>query len=209
MAADRRLGEAMALGRRVGGAELTIGDDGSAAALRGTLPYDDEGTATRNTVLVQNGVLVGRLHSRETAARTGEAATGNARALSFRHPPLVRMTNTYVANGRGTRDDLLRDIPLGVYACDAQAGRGGLDEFSLTAAHGYMIRDGRLAELVKDVVISGNPFEALGRVDRIAGDFQWNELGGGCGKGAQSPLAVTDGSPHLRLSEAAIGGGAR
>jgi TldD protein len=199
--------EMMTLGRRFGGPELTIGDDGSAAALRGTLPYDDEGTPTRNTVLVQNGVLVGRLHSRETAARMGEHPTGNARALSFRHPPIVRMTNTYIANGRGTRDDLLRDIALGIYACDAQGGQTYLEDFSFTAGHGYMIRDGQLAELVKDVVIAGNLFQTLDRIDRIAGDFQWNELGGGCGKAGQMPLPVTEGAPHVRISEALVGGG--
>ena len=196
----------MTLGRRFGGPELTIGDDGSAAALRGTLPYDDEGTPTRNTALVQNGVLVGRLHSRETAARLGEAPTGNARALSFRHPPIVRMTNTYIANGRGSRDDLLRDIKLGIYACDAQGGQTYLEDFSFTAGHGYMIRDGQIAEMVKDVVVAGNLFQTLERIDRIAGDFQWNELGGGCGKGGQMPLPVTEGAPHVRISEALVGG---
>lgn len=198
--------EMMTLGRRFGGPDLTIGDDGSAASLRGTLPYDDEGTPTRNTILVQNGVLVGRLHSRETAARMGEAPTGNARALSFRHAPIVRMTNTYIANGRGTREDLLRDIPLGIYACDAQGGQTYLEDFSFTAGYGYMIRNGQLAELVKDVVIAGNLFQTLDRIDRIGGDFQWNELGGGCGKGGQAPLPVTEGAPHVRISEALVGG---
>jgi len=196
----------MTLGRRFGRSELVIGDDGSAVGLRGTLPFDDEGTPTRNTILVQNGVLVGRLHSRETAARMGEAPTGNARALSYRHPPIVRMTNTYIANGRGTRDELLRDIQLGVYACDAMGGQTYLEDFSFTAGHAYMVRDGRIAELVKDVVIAGNLFQTLDRIDGIAGDFQWNELGGGCGKGGQSPLPVTEGAPHIRISEALVGG---
>jgi TldD protein len=196
----------MTLGRRFGRPELVIGDDGSAAGLRGTLPFDDEGTPTRNTILVQNGVLVGRLHSRETAARMGEAPTGNARALSYRHPPIVRMTNTYIANGRGTRDELLREITLGVYACDAMGGQTYLEDFSFTAGHAYMIRDGRIAELVKDVVIAGNLFQTLDRIDGIAGDFQWNELGGGCGKGGQSPLPVAEGAPHIRISEALVGG---
>ena len=200
--------ELMTPGRRIGGQALTIGDDGSAAALRGTLPFDDEGTPTRNTVLVQNGVLVGRLHTRETAAQMGAAATGNARALSFRHPPMVRMTNTYIASGVGTRDDLFRGIPLGVYACDAQGGRAHLDGFAFTAGHGYMIRDGELAEPVKDVVIAGRVFEAMERIDGIAGDFQWNEMGGGCGKGSQAPLPVAEGAPHLRIASVQVSGSA-
>ena len=99
------------------------------------------------------------------------------------------MTNTYIANGTGTRDDLIRDIKLGIYACDAQGGQTYLEDFSFTAGHGYMIRDGQLAELVKDVVIAGNLFQTMDRIDRIAGDFQWNEMGGGCGKGGQAPAA--------------------
>lgn len=196
----------MTLGRRFGSDLLTVGDDGQAAGLRGTLPYDDEGTPTRNTILIRNGVLVGRLHSRETAARMGEDPTGNARALSFRHPPIVRMTNTYIASGSGTRDDLFRDIPLGVYACDAQGGQTFLEDFSFTAGYGYMIRNGQLAELVRDVTLAGNLFHSLQHVDGIAGDFQWNQMGGGCGKGFQVPLPVTEGAPHVRMQETLIGG---
>lgn len=198
--------EMMTLGRRFGPDHLTVGDDGSAAGLRGTLPYDDEGTPTQNTILIQNGVLVGRLHSRETAARMGERPTGNARALSFRHPPIVRLTNTYIANGRGTLEDLLREVQLGVYACDALGGQTFLEDFSFTAGYGYMIRDGQLAELVKPVVLAGKLVPTLERVDRIAGDFRWNEMGGGCGKGGQVPLPVSEGAPHIRVSEALIGG---
>ncbi|MGH7547804.1 MAG: TldD/PmbA family protein [Gemmatimonadales bacterium] len=196
----------MTLGRRFGKRVLTAGDNGGAAGLRGTLPFDDEGTPTRDTVLIREGVLVGRLHSRETAAAMGERPTGNARAISFRHPPIVRMTNTYIANGRGTLEDLIEDIKLGVYACSAFGGQTLLENFSFTAAYGHMIRDGQLAEMVKDVVLAGNLFQTLDRIDHIAGDFRWNQMGGGCGKGGQYPLPVTEGAPHVRIEEALIGG---
>ncbi len=198
--------EMMTLGRRFGRPVLTVGDNGAAAGLRGTLPFDDEGTPTQDTILIEEGILVGRLHSRETAARMEERPTGNARALSYHHPPIVRMTNTYIANGRGTFDDLIQDIRLGVYACGAFGGQTLLENFSFTAAYGRMIRDGRLAELVKDVVLAGNLFQTLDRIERIAGDFQWNQMGGGCGKGGQFPLPVTEGAPHVRIEQALIGG---
>jgi len=198
--------EMMTLGRRFGKPVLNVGDNGAARGLRGTLPFDDEGTPTQDTVLIREGVLVGRLHSRETAAAMGERPTGNARAISFRHPPIVRMTNTYIGNGRGTFEDLIRDIPLGVYACGAFGGQTMLENFSFTAAYGRMIRDGHVAELVKDVVIAGNLFQTLDRIDHIAGDFQWNEMGGGCGKGGQFPLPVTEGAPHVRIEQALVGG---
>ena len=196
----------MTLGRRFGKPVLTVGDNGAARGLRGTLPFDDEGTPTQDTVLIKEGILVGRLHSRETAAVMGERPTGNARAISFRYPPIVRMTNTYIANGRGSFDDLIRDVKLGVYACGAFGGQTMLENFSFTAAYGRMIRDGQVAELVKDVVLAGNLFQTLERIDHLAGDFCWNEMGGGCGKGGQVPLPVTEGAPHVRIEEALIGG---
>ena len=198
--------EMMTLGRRFGTPVLNVGDNGAAPGLRGTLPFDDEGTPTQDTPLIRDGILVGRLHSRETAAAMGERPTGNARAISFRHAPIVRMTNTYIGNGRGTFADLIKDIKLGVYACSAFGGQTLLENFSFTAAYGHMIRDGHVAEIVKDVVIAGNLFQTLDRIDHIAGDFQWNEMGGGCGKGGQSPLPVTEGAPHVRIEEALVGG---
>jgi TldD protein len=196
----------MTLGRRFGKPVLNVGDNGAAPGLRGTLPFDDEGTPTQDTALIREGILVGRLHSRETAAAMGERPTGNARALSFRHPPIVRMTNTYIGNGSGSFDDLIRDVKLGVYACGAFGGQTMLENFSFTAAYGRMIRDGRVAELVKDVVLAGNLFQTLDRIERIAGDFQWNQMGGGCGKAGQVPLPVTEGAPHVRIEEALVGG---
>jgi len=198
--------EMMTLGRRFGSDLVTIGDDGGAAGLRGTLPYDDEGTPTGNTRLIERGILVGRLHSRETAGAMGERPTGNARAISFRFPPIVRMTNTYIEGDRGTVEDLIRDVKLGVYAVDATGGQTYLENFSFTASHGYMIRDGKLAELVKDVTLAGNLFQSLQAIDALAGDFQWNQMGGGCGKGGQFPLPVTEGAPHVRFRELLVGG---
>src|SRR2546429_10007583 len=99
----------MPRGRRLGKRVLNVGDNGAAPGLRGTLPFDDEGTPTQDTTLIKDGILVGRLHSRETAAAMGERPTGNARATSFRHAPIVRMTNTYIAGvpGGGSFEDLI------------------------------------------------------------------------------------------------------
>jgi TldD protein len=200
--------EMMTLGRKFGKPVLNVGDNGAAQGLRGTLPFDDEGTPTQDTPLIREGILVGRLHSRETAAKLGEKATGNARAISFRHPPIVRMTNTYIAPGKAGVGfkELIGDIKLGVYACGAFGGQTMLENFSFTAGWGYMIRDGQVAELVKDVVLAGNLFQTLDRIDHIAGDFTWNQMGGGCGKGGQFPLPVTEGAPHVRIEEALVGG---
>ncbi len=196
--------EMMVLGRRFGRDILTIADDGSILGLRGSHKYDDEGTPTGRTDLIKNGVLVGRLHSRETAAKMGERPTGNARATGYRYPPIVRMTNTFVEGGETSFEDMIRDIDLGIYACDAFGGQTALENFSFSAAHAYMIRDGEIAEMVRDVILSGNLFVTLDHIDAVGDDPQWIEWGM-CGKG-QGGLPVAMGSPHIRIRDVLIGG---
>jgi TldD protein len=201
---NRQAQEMMVLGRRFGRDILTIADDGSISGLRGTHKYDDEGTPTGRTDLIKDGILVGRLHSRETAAKMGEQPTGNARATSYRYPPIVRMTNTFIEGGHTSFEEMIRDIDRGVYACDAFGGQTALENFSFTAAYGYMIRDGEISELVRDVVLSGNLFVTLKHIDAVGDDFQWAEWGR-CGKG-QGGLPVTMGAPHVRIQDVLIGG---
>ena len=202
--ANRQAQEMMVLGRRFGRGILNIVDDGTLPGLRGTHRYDDEGTPMQRTELVREGVLVGRLHSRETAARMDEAVTGNARATGFRHPPIVRMTNTSIEAGEATFEGLISDIGLGVYACESIGGQTMLENFSFSAGHGYMIRNGQVAEMVKDVVLSGNLFTTLQNIDAICQDLTFSQLGM-CGKG-QGGLPVSTGAPHIRIQGVVMGG---
>jgi len=200
-----RAQEMMVLGRRFGQDILTVFDDGSLPGLRGTHRYDDEGTPTGRSDLIRNGILVGRLHSRETAAKMGEKPTGNARATSYRYPPIVRMTNTAIKEGRTSFEDMIVDIKLGIYACDMYGGQTALENFSFSSAYAYMIRDGEIAEMVKDVILAGNLFTTLMNIDAIGNDFEWLRSGGACGKG-QGGLPVTYGAPHIRIQDVVIGG---
>ncbi len=204
--ANSRAQEMMALGRPFGPKTLNVTDDGSVPGLRGSVAFDDEGVPTQRTFLIREGDLVGRLHSRETAAELGERPTGNARATSYRYPPLVRMTNTAIEpDGNGTLADLVRDIELGVYACDWLGGETAIDDFSFVAKYAYMIRHGGLAEMVRDVTLTGNLFETLRRIDRVGSDFAWDVSSGDCGKG-QEGLPVCDGGPHIRIQDVLVGG---
>lgn len=195
----------MVLGRRFGPKNLNVIDDGSLPGRRGTHRYDDEGTPTRRTELIRNGILVGRLHSRETAARMGESPTGNARSTGYRFPPIVRMTNTYIDKGATSFNDMISDIKLGVYACDAFGGETMLENFSFSAGYGYMIRNGRVAEMVKDVVLGGNLFTTLQDIVAIGDDLAFSR-GGSCGKGQGQGLPVSTGAPHVRIENVAVGG---
>ncbi len=199
------LRELMVLGRRFGGQQLHIVDDATLPSLRGSYAYDDEGMPGQRTYLIREGRLEGRLHSRETAARMAELYSGNARAISFRHSPIVRMSNTYIEPGDVALADMLSDIEEGVYVKDWYGGQTSLEMFTFSAAEAYMIRNGKLAEMLRPVVLSGNVFTTLARIDAIGNDLDMNQ-GGGCGKGGQSPLPVSNGSPHIRISRCIVGG---
>ncbi|NEQ78206.1 MAG: TldD/PmbA family protein [Okeania sp. SIO2C9] len=209
--------EVMTIGRRFGPENLQIFDGAKVSPLlkenleeevhRGSYIYDDEGTPATTTQLIQDGVLVGRLHSRETAGKLGEAPTGNARCLDYHYPPIVRMTNTWIASGNTPTSDLFSDIKEGVYARNWLGGMTNGEMFTFSAGEAWMIRNGELAEPVRDVTLSGNVFETLADIEAIGDDFFWDESGG-CGKGGQDGLPVGCGGPSLRIQNVVVGGDA-
>jgi TldD protein len=202
-----RMQEIMVLGKRFGVQNLNIIDDGTLPGGLGTHMYDNEGVPTRQNYLIKDGILVGRLHSRETAAKMKEQVSGNARSVHFQHPPIVRMTNTYIDQGTVAFEDMIKDIKLGVYAIKAIGGETAMEMFTFSAAYGYMIRDGQVAELVRDVVLTGNVFNTLMNIDQIGNDLGWEPNGpGGCGKNDQHPLRVGLGGPHIRIQNCVVGG---
>ncbi|UCG83998.1 MAG: TldD/PmbA family protein [Dehalococcoidia bacterium] len=203
---NERMREIMVLGRRFGGEHLNIVDGAAVPGLRGSYKYDDEGVPSTKTYLITEGVLTGRLHSRETAAKMGEAPTGNARALDYTFQPIVRMTNTYIEPKEASFDDLVSGIKEGVYARNWYGGMTSMEMFTFSAGEAYMIRNGRIEELLRPVMLSGNLFTTLENIDAIGNDLAMNE-GGGCGKSGQMPLPVSNGSPHIRIRKCLLGGG--
>jgi TldD protein len=202
---NEALQQVMVLGKRFGGKHLNIIDDPTIPDLRGSYKYDDEGTPATKTYLIEKGILEGRLHSRETAAKMGEKTTGNARAINYLFPPIVRMTNTFIEPGSASFEEMLGDIKEGVYVKDWYGGTTSLEMFTFSAAEAYMIRQGRLAELLRPVVLTGNVFTTLENIDAIGNDLEMNQ-GGGCGKAGQVPLPVSNGSPHIRIRHCVVGG---
>ncbi len=197
--------EVMTLGRRFGSEELQIFDGAAPVGHRGSYFYDDEGTPATTTQLIKDGVLVGRLHSRETAGKLDERPTGNARCLNYHYPPIVRMTNTWIERGKTPVKDLFSGIKEGVYARNWLGGMTNGEMFTFSAGEAWMIRNGELAEPVRDVTLSGNVFSTLADIEAIGDDFYWDESGG-CGKGGQSGLAVGCGGPSLRIKNVVVGG---
>ena len=201
-----RMREIMTIGAELGVPELAIYDTGLVPGSRGALRYDEEGVVAGRADLIQGGHLVGRLHSRETAGTMGEAPTGNARAISYRYPPIVRMRSTYIGPGTASREEIFRGIRRGLYCVESLGGQTNMEMFTFSAGLAYLIEDGEPGELLRDVTLTGNTFKTLKDIEAIENRVTASESGGGCGKGGQAPLPVGFGAPHLRIREVRIGG---
>jgi TldD protein len=184
---------------------VTVFDDGTVEGAFGSFKYDDEGVRTQKTTLIENGVLTGLMHSRETAQKLNMEPTGNARAEDFRVEPIIRMRNTYLAAGDNSFEELLEGVKFGYYLKSFRGGQANLDgTFQVGIQEAYEIVDGQIGEPVRSASISGNTLETLGRVDAIGKDFAlWP---GRCGKGQTA--FICDGGPHIMVGEVTIGGGA-
>ena len=203
---NQKLREIMKIGKRFGSDDLSIVDDGTLVGEAGYNKYDSEGTPTQKTYLIKDGILTNRLHSRETAAKMNEKPTGNARAISYGSEPIVRMTNTYMESRDQTFEEMLAGVDDGIYAKGSLGGQTNTEMFTFSAEEAYKIKDGKICEQVRDVVLTGNVFETLMNIDAIGNDRVLFGGLGGCGKGGQSPLRVSDGGPHIRIKDVTIGG---
>ncbi len=194
------------LGSQVAADCITVVDDSDVPGSWGSYRYDSEGTPGRRRVLVERGVLKGFLHSLETAGKMGVEPTGSARADGFSHRPIVRMSNTMILPGELSLEELIRDIDLGVLL---QAGQWGYvwcekGQYTCHAGEGIMIRNGQLAEQVRDVSVSGLVLETLANALAVSRDFEL-DMPGNCGKNGQG-MPVNGGGPYIKVREIVVGG---
>ena len=195
------------LGRQVASELVTVVDDGTLPSRRGSLNVDDEGTPTGRTVLIERGVLTGYMQDRLNARLMGMAATGNGRRESFAHPPLPRMTNTFMLAGEDDPADILRSVKHGLYAVAFGGGQVDITngKFVFSASEAYLIEDGAVTAPVKGATLIGNGPDALTRISRVGRDLALDEGIGTCGKDGQSvPVGV--GLPTIRIDAMTVGG---
>lgn len=193
------------IGRKVGSEHVTIFDDSTHPNGWGSLKYDMEGVAAQKKLLIEKGVLRNFITSREVAAKLGLPTNGGARAQSYAFRPIVRMSNTYIAPGDHTFEEMLEDIDYGVYV---KATRGGQVDpakgtFQFSAEEAFLIEKGKVTTPLLNVSLSGLTLEALNNIDAVAKDFDMHV--GYCGKEEQN-VPTGDGSPHIRIRNAVVGG---
>ncbi len=195
------------IGERVAAPGVTLVDDGAYPREWGTYAIDDEGAAARRTTLIDDGQLTDYMYDWLRARKERRASTGNGRRESYRHLPLVRMTNTLLLAGHEDPDQIIADTPRGLY-CVALGG-GQVDpasgDFVFGVTEAYLIEDGRITAPVRAAQLIGNGPEVLRRIDAIGSDF--DTWAGTCGKGQRVP--VSSGQPTLRVAELTVGGTAR
>jgi len=196
------------LGEAVAQPLLNAYDDGRLPGEWGSDGIDDEGAPTNKTLVIEEGRLVSYLYDHVTAERDGHRPTGNGRRESFRHLPIPRMTNTYIAPGEATPEAMIEEVENGFYA--VSFGGGQVDpatgDFVFGVSEGYLIENGKVTAPCRGATLVGNCLDALAAIDAVGDDF-WMKTGI-CGKGGQK-VPVGTGQGHVRVGRMTVGGTAR
>lgn len=193
------------IGERLAPSIVTAYDDGTMPHEWGTDAIDDEGTPCQATRVLDEGRLCVYLYDLLRARRDGRDSTGNGRRQSFRHLPIPRMTNTYIAPGEATRDEIIEGVERGLYAVSFAGGQvePATGDFVFGVSEGYLIEGGRVTSPVRGATLIGNGIEVLSRIDAVGDDLAMKS--GFCGKDGQQ-VPVGTGQPTVRISELTVGG---
>ena len=193
------------LGTKVGHECLTAIDDGTIEGGWGSLKVDDEGNPTTKTVLIENGILKSYMVDELGSLKTGYAITGSGRRQSYKFAPTSRMRNTFIQAGKDSFDEMIKDIDYGLYARSMGGGsvNPGTGEYNFSVQEGFVIRNGRVEELVKGACLIGKGIDSLGKITKVSSDLKL--ASGMCGSESGTiPAAV--GQPQILVSEILVGG---
>ncbi|WP_391120961.1 TldD/PmbA family protein [Psychrobacillus sp. L3] len=193
------------IGEKVAPDIVTYIDDGTLPNEWGSLSIDDEGEKTRKNVLIENGILKGYLVDKFNARRMNTEATGSSRRESYRFNPTSRMTNTYIAPGKSTPEEIIASTENGIYA--KYMGGGSVNpatgDYNFSVMEAYLVKDGKVGRPVRGATLIGNGAKSLQLVDRVGNNLAHGA--GMCGSLSGS-LPVNVGQPMIRISEITVGG---
>ncbi|MFQ5615214.1 MAG: TldD/PmbA family protein, partial [Anaerolineales bacterium] len=194
------------VGQQVAAPILTAIDDGTIPGRRGSSRFDDEGTPSSRTVLIENGILKEYMWDLTEARRAGHHSTGNGRRQSFRHIPMPRMTNTYVDAGPHDPEEIIRSVKNGIFVKRLGGGQADIarGDFVFSVTEGYLIEDGKLTEPIRGATLVGNGPAVLKQIDMLGSDFALDPGMGMCGKFQTARISV--GQPTVRIPKLTVGG---
>jgi len=194
----------MSLGEKLGSEAVTIVADSTIPGQIGYYRFDDEGVEVKPVTLMDGGVLTGRLHSRSTSSGFGEPVSGHAVAEDMRFEPIVRMGTIYIKPADNSLEDLLERLGDGLYLLDGKGGQTSGENFTFGAQYGYVVRDGKIGPMVRDINIMGNLFTTLQSIETVGNEMELSERGG-CGKG-QLNIKSALGGPSVLIRNMVVGG---
>jgi len=197
------------IGERVASKGVTVLDDGTIPDRRGSLTIDDEGTPSGKNVLIDDGILVGYMQDRQNARLMGVAPTGNGRRESYAHPPMPRMTNTYMMGGTTNPADIVADLKDGIYAVGFGGGQVDITngKFVFSCTEAYSVKNGKVGAPVKGATLIGDGATAMQQIRALGNDMALDPGMGNCGKAGQwVPVGV--GQPTLMIGGLTVGGAA-
>ena len=193
------------VGDKIASPLITVLDDATIPAKRGSFNFDDEGEPAQKTVLVEKGVLKSYMYDRRLAMKTGGRSTGNGRRESYAFPPVVRMTNTLIAPGESDPRSILKSIDRGLLV--RRMGGGEVNtvngDFVFDVEEGWLVEKGAAVEPVRGATLTGNGPRVLREIDMVGSDLGYGI--GTCGKDGQG-VPVADAQPTLRIPEIVVGG---
>ncbi len=194
------------LGDRVASELVTVIDDGTIRFDRGSINFDDEGTISASNILIEKGVLKAYMQDRISADFFGIPPTGNGRRESYKHPPIPRMTVTYLANGDSDPEEILQSTRKGIYCRSFRGGQVDISngDFVFVPIEAYMVENGKITAPVKNLSLIGNGPDVLSKVTAVGNDFAFSDGRWTCGKGQHVPVGV--GLPTIKISEITVGG---
>jgi TldD protein len=193
------------LGEPIASPLINVVDDATVPHLRGTYMFDDEGTGSERTVLVENGILKNFLFDKFYAMKYGKSSTGNGRRESYRFKPIPRMSNTMILPGSEDPSRIIKSVDDGILV--VKMGGGQVDtvrgDFVFEISEGYMVEKGHKGEMIKNATMMGNGLKVLQEIDMVGNDLGYGI--GTCGKDGQG-VPVSDAQPTLRIPEIVVGG---
>jgi TldD protein len=193
------------IGQQVASTAITVIDDATLPNKRGSFSFDDEGTPSKRNVLVKDGILLGYMYDKYTAMVDSTSSTGNGRRESYEHKPVPRMTNTFIAPGSLSQDEVIGSVNKGLMVKKMGGGQVNTvtGDFVFEVQEGYIIENGMIGEPVRGATLIGNGPEVLKSIDMVASDLGFSV--GTCGKDGQG-VPVSDAMPTLRIPEMVVGG---
>ena len=195
------------VGQKVASDQCTVIDEGLFTNMRGTINVDDEGNAPQATTLIENGILRGYMNDRISAKQLGVKPSGNGRRQAYNHPPMPRMTNTYLKPGKYSAEEILKSVKDGVYAKGFTGGQVDITkgDFTFSCSECYKIEDGKITTPLKGVTLVGNGPDVMTKVTMVGNDLKFTDGGWTCGKNGQS-VPVGMGISTVKVSEITVGG---